>query len=69
MKQRKPTHRAVIFALGAACAFFLVAILNLAEALRGEPRRHLLSAGGFAVVAALWWLVTIRWKRVIDAGR
>jgi hypothetical protein len=67
VKQRKPTGRTVTFALGAAFAFLLVALLNLVQALRGEPRWHLVSAAGFAVVAALWWLVAVRWKRLLDA--
>ncbi|HKU66535.1 MAG TPA: hypothetical protein VJP85_02050 [Candidatus Baltobacteraceae bacterium] len=68
MKQRKPTQRTVTFALGAVLAFFLVAVLNLVEALRGEPRWHLLSAGGFAVAAGLWWLVAVSWKRKLHAS-
>ena len=55
-----------MFALAAAVAFLLLALLNLVEVISGEPRWHLVSAGGFAVVAALWWFVAVRWKRLVD---
>lgn len=67
MRGRKPTERTVTFALGAAFAFLVVAVLNVMQALRGEPRWHLLSAAGFTIVAALWWLVAVRWRRTLDA--
>ncbi len=41
-------------------ASVVLALLNLP--------RHYLVAGGFAVMAFLWWLVFVRWRRVIDAG-
>lgn len=63
MNERRP-ETSLRFAAGAACAFTLVALIEIVPVLvRHEQSWSRISGIGFALVAVLWWIVFFQWKR------
>lgn len=60
---QQPTKRKVQFAFAAAVLISISAIFYAVVAIVYGPRWQFINAGGFGVVAALWWYVAFTWNK------
>jgi hypothetical protein len=66
MQETAPTRKQVMLASGAACAFALAAIIDVAVGLGAHRRPSLLMGIGFGGVAVLWGAIAIKWNARVE---